>query len=88
MYFVYVYLSKKDLNFYTGYTSDLKKRHKEHLAGKVPSTRNRLPICLIYYECCVNKYDAIKREKFLKSGQGKRYLKKRLKNFLQNIIKK
>ena len=83
MYFVYVYWSKKDDNFYIGYTSDLKKRHKEHLAGNVPSTRNRLPIVFVYYECCLNKYDAIRREKYLKSGQGRRYLKKRLKVFLE-----
>jgi putative endonuclease len=88
MYFVYVYLSKKDFNFYIGYTCDLKKRYKEHLAGKVPSTRNRLPLSLIYYECCLIKYDAIRRERFLKSGQGRRYLKKRLRDFLANIKQK
>ena len=84
MYFTYVYLSKKDSNFYVGYTSDLKKRHKEHLSGNVPSTKNRLPVALIYFECCLNQNDALRREKFLKSGQGKRFLRKRLKNQLND----
>jgi putative endonuclease len=58
------------------------------LIGESPFNKNRLPVCLIYYECCLNKYDAIRRERFLKSGQGRRYLKKRLKDFLINIKQK
>jgi len=48
----------------------------------VPSTKGRGPFELIYYEMCLNKDDAVAREKYLKSGMGKRYLKNRLKRFL------
>ena len=48
----------------------------------VISTKGRVPFELIYYEACVNEQDARIREKYLKSGRGKRYLKNRLKRFL------
>ncbi len=81
-YYVYVLQSKHDLNFYTGYTKDLKKRLDEHNAGNVVSTKNRRPLILIYWEGCLNQQDATKREKYLKTAWGKRYLKNRLKNYL------
>jgi len=37
---------------------------------------------LIYFEGCKNKVDANKREKYLKTGMGKRYIKNRLRRFL------
>ena len=83
MYYTYVLLSKKDKNFYVGYTDDLKNRIKQHKSGKAESTKYRLPVILIYYECCLNKFDAIKRERYLKSGMGKRYIRNRLKNYLK-----
>jgi putative endonuclease len=83
MYYVYVLLSEKDNMFYTGYTSDLENRIKEHLKGKVNSTRYRLPVKLIYYECSINQDDALHREKYLKSTYGKRYIRNRLKYFLK-----
>jgi len=43
---------------------------------------NRGPFELIYYEACLNQQDDAAREKYLKSGMGKRYLKNRLKRFL------
>ena len=82
MYYVYVLKSKKDNKWYTGSTGDLRKRFKEHSEGKVFSTKNRGPFELIYYESCLNETDARMREKYLKSGPGKLYLKKRLKRFL------
>jgi putative endonuclease len=81
-YFVYVLLSKKDKKFYTGYTSNLEERVKEHNSGKVSSTKQRAPFDLIYYEFCFNQQDALHREKYLKSTYGKRYIRNRLKNFL------
>lgn len=83
MYFyVYVLLSEKDNQFYTGYTSDLKRRLVDHQSGTVNSTKYRLPLKLIYFEGCLNQQDATRREKYLKSGNGKIYLKSRLKAFL------
>lgn len=81
-YYAYVLKSKKDSKWYTGSTNDLRKRFKDHNNKKITSTKNRGPFTLIYYEACLNEQDARAREKFLKSGLGKRYLKNRLKRFL------
>jgi len=81
-YYTYVLLSEKDNKFYTGYTSDLKRRFEEHCAGRVISTKNRRPLVLIYYEGCLNQQDATHREKYLKSFHGKMFLRKRLKSYL------
>ena len=82
MYYIYILKSKKDRLFYTGYTKDLKNRIKEHNTGRVLSTKNRLPLELVYYEACLNQQDATHREKYLKTSWGKRYIKSRLKNYL------
>lgn len=82
MYYTYVIRSKKDGKWYTGTTNNLRKRFKEHNDNKVVSTKGRGPFILIYYEACSNQADAYAREKYLKSGPGKRYLKNRLKRFL------
>lgn len=83
MYYTYVLRSKKDNRWYTGYTVDLRNRFKEHNDGKNFSTKGRRPFELIYYEACVNENDAKAREKYLKSGPGKKFLNNRLKRFLQ-----
>jgi len=72
----------KDGEFYTGYTKNLKKRLDEHQNGKVYSTKHRLPLKLIYFEGCNTQKDATRREKYLKSGNGKIYLRNRLKHDL------
>jgi putative endonuclease len=82
MYYVYVLISKNNKKWYTGCTDDLRKRFKEHNDNRVISTKGKGPFELIYYEACLNKCDAFNREKYLKSGMGKRYLKTRLKRFL------
>ena len=82
MYYTYVLRSMKDMNFYTGYTKDLKLRFEQHNKGLVDSTKDRRPFKLIYYEACLNQDDAIRREKYLKSYHGKMYLYKRLKSYL------
>jgi putative endonuclease len=82
MHYVYVIKSIKDKKIYTGCTKDLRKRFNEHTNGNVPSTKGRGPFELIYYEASLNVEDAFVREKYLKSGMGKRYLKNRLKRFL------
>jgi putative endonuclease len=84
-YYIYVLQSLKDYNWYTGYTNDLKKRLKEHNDGKNISTKNRRPFKLIYFEGCLNEEDAKAREKYLKSGMGKRYIKNRLKRYLHEV---
>jgi len=86
MYYVYILQSKKDRHWYTGYTDDLRKRFKEHNENKVYSTKGRGPFELIYYEACLNQQDATSREKYLKTGMGKRYLKNRLTPFRKDSI--
>lgn len=81
-FYVYILLSEFDGTFYTGYTKDLNKRFSEHKLGKVKSTKNRQPLNLVYWEGCLNQQDATRREKYLKSGSGKRYLRNRLKLYL------
>jgi len=68
--------------WYTGCTKDLRKRFDEHASGHVYPTSARGPFEVIYYEACIDKTDAYKREKYLKTGYGKRYLRNRLKRFL------
>ncbi len=82
MFYSYILRSLKDKQFYTGSTRDLRKRLSEHNSDKVSSTKSRGPFELIYYEACCNEQDARAREKYLKSGMGKRYIKSRLKRFL------
>lgn len=81
-YYVYILFSDKDKKFYTGFTTDLKKRLQEHRLGKVTSTKMRRPFKLIHYEYFINKRDAKAREIFLKSGFGRSEMKKSLKNTL------
>ena len=81
-YYVYVLLSLKDDKLYTGCTSDLRVRFKKHQESNVTSTKGRGPFEILYYEAGSNKTDAYIREKYLKTGMGKRYLKNRLKRAL------
>jgi len=81
-FYVYLLESLKDGKWYTGYTNNLEKRIKQHNAGYNLSTKHRAPFKLIYYEICLSEDDAKAREKYLKSGMGKRYLKNRLKFYL------
>ena len=81
-FYVYVLLSEADRNFYVGYTNNLSKRVDQHNQGKVNSTKNRVPLKLVYWEGCLNQQDATSREKYLKTAWGKRYIKNRLKFYL------
>ena len=82
MYYTYVLQSEKDSEFYIGFTKDLKLRFEQHNKGQVASTENRRPMKIIYYESCLNQEDATKREKYLKTYNGKRFLHNRLKSYL------
>ena len=82
MYYVYVLISLKDGKFYIGFTNNLRKRIEVHNNGFVTSTKFRRPFSLIYYEAYIHKGDAVRREKYLKSGMGKRDLRNRLREGL------
>lgn len=81
-YYIYVLRSKKDKDFYVGYTENLKSRFEQHCNGQVISTKQRRPLELIYSEVCLNKHDATHREKYLKTYLGKQFLRNRLKSYL------
>ena len=85
MYYVYVMLSGADGGFYTGATGDLKHRVKEHSEGLVETTRDRRPLELVYYEGCNSRKDACRREKYLKTSAGKRYLRNCLREHLETL---
>lgn len=82
MHFVYVLKSLRDNGWYIGYTEDVERRLQDHNAGKNDSTRPRKPFTLIYYEAYLNKMDALGREKFLKSGSGRKFLERQMSHYL------
>ena len=75
MFYVYILKSKKDNNFYIGYSSNLKKRFLEHQKGLVTSTKLRRPFELIFYEAYKSMKDAKRREMYFKTSKGKTSLK-------------
>jgi len=84
MYYIYILLlNNKQL--YTGYTENLKRRIAEHKTGHVEFTSQRLPVSLIHYEAYLLKSDARRREKYLKTTEGKRFLKQQIKDLLEKI---
>jgi len=84
MYYVYVLLLKNK-QMYTGFTSDLVRRVNEHKLGKVSFTSERLPVKLIHYEAYLLKTDAERREKYLKTTEGKYFLKQQIRDLLKTI---
>jgi putative endonuclease len=82
MYYTYVLRSEADNQFYVGYTKNLKLRFEKHNNGYIESTKNRRPLKLIYYEACLKKEDALRREKYLKTYHGRLFIHKRLKSYL------
>lgn len=77
-FYTYVLESEVDGKFYIGWTYDLRKRFVKHNDGLVMATKLRKPFKLVYYEACLSKTKAIEREKQLKTGFGRKYLRKRI----------
>lgn len=75
MFYVYVLESQKDSRLYKGFTNDLDKRIAEHNSGKNKSTKGFIPWKLVYFEEFENLNEAVKREKYFKSGSGREFLK-------------
>ncbi|MDP3957519.1 MAG: GIY-YIG nuclease family protein [bacterium] len=76
MYSVYVIQSQIDNRLYVGMSRDIKKRLDEHNNGKVFSTKGYRPWAFVYSEFIGNRVEARKREKYLKGGSGKEFIKK------------
>jgi putative endonuclease len=85
VFYVYVLRSESDSGFYIGYSTDLKRRFSEHARGASLATKSRGPWKLIYYEAYTEREDAEGREKFLKSGAGRRFLHAQLRHYLQRF---
>lgn len=85
MRYVYVLYSPKVNQFYVGSTFDLKKRLGEHNTYNVPATKEWVPLQIVHYEAFKNKYDAYFREKWLKTGYGRRHLHKTLHNLIKSL---
>lgn len=83
MYFVYIIRMNND-QLYTGFTTDLSRRLEEHKRGKVKSTCKRRPLILIYYEAYLLESDTRRREKFLKTTEGKILLRKQIRDILKS----
>ena len=82
MYYIYILQSEKSGQWYTGSSGNLRKRLSQHNLGQSNWTKRGIPWKLIYYEASLSEEDARIREKYLKTGAGKKYLKNRLKRFL------
>lgn len=87
MFYVYCLQSKVNSELYFGYTNDLKRRIGEHNRKLNFSTKRYAPWQLIYYEACLDEDDAKRREKYLKTNQGRRMLKARLKEYFYKCRK-
>ena len=83
MYYCYILQSKKDKNFYIGFTENLRHRLKDHDSGKNLSTQIRKPLKLIYFEGFLNKFDALRRERYFKTTKGKTTLKQILREYFK-----
>jgi putative endonuclease len=82
MHYLYVLRSVSDDGFYIGYSADLRARFTQHAQGCSFATSNRGPWKLIYYEAYLEQADALGRERYLKSGSGRKFLKTQLRNYL------
>lgn len=83
MFYIYLIESKKTGELYIGSTDNLKRRLEEHNQGLNFSTKKDKPWKYIYLEGCFEKSDSLRREKYLKSTQGRRMLRKRLKDYFK-----
>ena len=78
MWYVYVLQSLVNKRYYTSYTKDIERRLTEHNNGKTKYTRSTIPFELVYKEIYNTSLEAARREKFLKSGKGREFLKSKL----------
>ena len=83
MFYVYLLHSARDDGFYIGFSTDLKRRLSEHTRGASFATKSRGPWKLIYYEAYIEQPDALGRERYLKSGAGRRFLRAQLASYLK-----
>jgi putative endonuclease len=78
MKYVYILESDTDEHFYVGITADLRQRLAKHNAGEVPHTSKFRPWRLKTYVAFSNERQASEFERYLKSGSGRAFARKRL----------
>ena len=78
MYHTYILQSQKDNTFYIGFTKQLQKRIRQHNSGKSKYSSKHAPYKLVYYEKLDTKEDAIKREKFFKTTEGRKFFRNKI----------
>ncbi len=83
MYYVYILKSAKCNKYYIGCSYDLEARLKQHNSGSSRWTRDKGVWELVYQERCLNKGEALKREKFIKRQKSRVYID----NLINNIVK-
>ena len=74
MFFAYVLRSAVTGRRYIGSCEDPNERLRRHNAGDTRSTRHGIPWSLIYRESFETRVEALRRERFLKSGKGREFL--------------
>ncbi len=84
MYYVYVLVNEEGKK-YIGFTSDLRRRLKEHNSKGNRYTSKHGKWKLVYYEAYLSKSDALKREKRLKDGRARHLLMERIKGSLEEV---
>ena len=77
---VYVILSEAHNRIYVGMSENVELRLNQHNNGRTRSTKYYKPWKLLFVEEFVSRLDARKREKYLKGGSGKEYIKNWLRS--------
>lgn len=77
MYYTYILKNTKTNRYYIGYTPDLKNRLEKHKKGQVFSTKSNLNYQLEWYCAFKTRFQALRFEKYLKTGSGIAFIKKR-----------
>jgi len=81
MYTVYVIRSLTTGGLYTGHSEDMDRRLNEHNEGLLGRfTKNKGPWIIVYTEILLTRREAILREKYLKTGAGRDFIKRILIN--------
>src|SRR6266481_1319387 len=85
MFYVYVLHSLEDCGFYIGFSTDLRRLMSEHKQGASFATKYRGPWKLIYYEAYIDRHEAEGRERYLKSGSGRRFLRQQPRHYFEKF---
>ena len=86
MYYTYILISEDGARTYTGVTSDIDRRLKEHNSGKEKSTRPHLPYKVLYVESHETMTSARRKEVYFKSTSGRREIRQFLINYKQGRL--